>query len=175
VGYLGVGEFKGIENKKIIQLWASLLYRCYGGEISSYIGCFVCSDWHNFQNFARWFKQSNYQEGWHLDKDIVVKGNKTYCPEYCSFVPQEINKLFIKGKSKRGLYPIGVCFLEDRNKFLAKEHNRYLGLYETSEEAFTAYKEYKEKLLKEKAEQYKDLLEPKIYNSLISYKVDIND
>ena len=32
--------------------------------------------------------------GWELDKDILEKGNKTYSPETCCFVPRVINSLY---------------------------------------------------------------------------------
>lgn len=36
-----------------------------------------------------------HMEGWHLDKDILLKGNKVYSPETCAFVPAKINSLLI--------------------------------------------------------------------------------
>ena len=44
-----------------------------------------------------------------IDKDILYKGNKIYCPEKCIFVPFSINSLFTKRQNRRGDYPIGVC------------------------------------------------------------------
>lgn len=46
-----------------------------------------------FSNFAEWFDK-HHVEGWELDKDILVSGNRTYSPETCCFVPHEINVLF---------------------------------------------------------------------------------
>ena len=33
-----------------------------------------------------WFDK-NYIEGWHLDKDLIVKGNKVYSPTTCMLPP----------------------------------------------------------------------------------------
>lgn len=38
-----------------------------------------------------------------LDKDILNKGNKVYCPENCIFVPRRINNLFTKSNRVRGV------------------------------------------------------------------------
>jgi len=42
-------------------------------------------------------------------------------------------------------------------------------------QAFLAYKESKEKLIKTAANKYVGLIETKVYNALIEYEVDIDD
>jgi len=69
-----------------------MFQRCYSQEFHlkepSYIGCIVCEEWHDFQNFARFYDTAPYREdGWHLDKDILHKGNKLYAPDMRVFVP----------------------------------------------------------------------------------------
>lgn len=49
-------------------------------------------------------------EGFALDKDTLVKGNKVYSEDTCCFVPQEINSLMTKANARRGTYIIGVNF-----------------------------------------------------------------
>lgn len=157
-----------------------MLSRCYDKKYQekqpAYIGCYVDNYLLGFQNFAKWFEE-NYNEGFHLDKDILVKGNKVYSPQTCCFVPQEINKLFTKSTKLRGNLPIGVSKLGSR--FVAQVNINgkriHLGCFTTPEEAFQAYKTAKEKQIKEVADKWKDLIDLKVYQAMYNYKVEIND
>jgi uncharacterized iron-regulated protein len=51
----------------------------------------------------------------------------------------------------------------------------YLGNYNTVEEAFNAYKTAKEANILSMAEEYKDRISEKVYESLLNYTVNIND
>jgi hypothetical protein len=51
----------------------------------------------------------------------------------------------------------------------------YLGNYDTPEEAFNVYKKAKEAHILSMAEEYKDKISAEVYNSLLSYTVNIND
>ena len=103
-GYLGVGDFK--PKGKIYETWRSMLRRCYCKKIleknPTYKDVVVCEEWHNFQVFGKWYDDNwkTYMVGWELDKDILEKGNKTYSPETCCFVPRVINSLY-KTNSKK--------------------------------------------------------------------------
>ena len=116
-------------------------------------------------------------DGWDLDKDIILKGNRIYSPETCAFVPNELNLLFTKNKARRGDYPIGV-FL-DSGRFRAvvtmNKVQKYFGSHATPEEAFKASKEAKENYIKEKAEEWKPLIDHRVYNSMYNYQVEITD
>ena len=192
VGYLG-NQTSIDENGKAIKsysVWNSMLMRCYSDKYQkkypTYKGCTVCEEWHNYSNFKEWFDNNYYEiegEQMDLDKDILVKGNKVYSPDTCVFVPQNINTLFIKSNKSRGNLPIGVCFNKDRNKFQAqcsifyngKRQYKYLGLYNTIDDAFNAYKEFKEADIKQVAEEYKDKIPYELYNAMYNYKVEITD
>ena len=50
-----------------------------------------------------------------------------------------------------------------------------LGYFENEMDAHLAYKTAKEEYLKELAEEYKGMLDPKAYNALKNYVVDIDD
>lgn len=185
IGYLGIGEY-GYKDKSYSS-WRRMLQRCYDEKFllkfPTYIGCSVCEDWHNFQNFARWYDENYYiipNKGMELDKDILIKGNKIYSPETCVFVPQDINYLFVKCDRSRGDYPIGVHLHSDKDKFIAQCHNInkkaiYIGKYYTTGEAFEAYKHYKEKLIKDIADMYYGLIPEKLYNAMYTYIVEITD
>lgn len=95
VGYIGVGIHNSHKGTGPYTTWYNMLRRCYSGEYSSYIGCVVCSEWHNFQKFAEWF-YINHIEGYQLDKDIV--GDSTiYSPSTCIFVSAEVNSMAATG------------------------------------------------------------------------------
>ena len=59
-------------------------------------------------------------EGWQLDKDILIKGNKIYSPDTCCFVPSEINNLFVGCNKSRGSLPIGVTFNKRLKRYVAQ-------------------------------------------------------
>ncbi|HSE99915.1 MAG TPA: hypothetical protein VLA48_03380 [Nitrososphaeraceae archaeon] len=185
IGYIGVGTYKAEVGKKVCvnyMVWQGMLRRCYSKKYKdknpTYKDVTVCEEWHNFQNFAAWFEE-NHIEGFHLDKDILVKENKIYSPETCCFVPAEINTLLTKTNSKRGKYPIGVCFSKRGRKFGAsfnKEGKKlHLGFFNTPEEAFQAYKTAKEEYIKEVADKWRKQITEQTYQALINYKVEITD
>ncbi len=192
VGYLGEGTYKAVINRKrtlFYMMWGSMLLRCYDRtsqkNYSSYKDCSVCEEWKNYQNFAKWCEENFYQlENFkmQLDKDILMKNNKMYSPETCIFVPQFINSLFTKTDINRGKYPIGVYEIKNVKilKYGAQCNNGKkkqirLGAFSTPEEAFYAYKEYKENLIKQIADQYKNQIPQKLYDALYRYEVEITD
>ena len=193
IGYLGEGKYKVSENgkpTKVYYTWKSMLERCYDSKFHekrpTYVDCEVYEEWLNFQEYGQWFYDNYYEikgERMHLDKDILVKGNKIYSPDNCIFVPQTINSLFIKRQNARGKSVIGTTFHKGKyqaqcnmiNPKTGKSKNEYLGLYETQEEAFKVYKYYKEKNIKEVADYYKDRIPQKLYDRLYNYEVEIDD
>ena len=169
-----------------------MLQRChdekYHKKQPTYIDCEVSEEWLNYQNFAEWYYNNYYEiegEKMCLDKDILHKGNKIYSSDNCVFVPNNINVLFTKSDKARGKYPIGVTYHKQARKFMAQcnvydfEENKIkrknLGLYDSSQQAFESYKQFKEKNIKEVANYYKDKIPSKLYDSLYNYEVDIND
>lgn len=86
VGYVGSGKYKSTKGCKLLSKcydsWTDMLKRCYSEKSQvkqpTYIGCTVHKDWHNFQVFAEWYFSKEYggKDGYHLDKDILNKGNK---------------------------------------------------------------------------------------------------
>jgi hypothetical protein len=180
IGFLGIGIYSRKSNTKAYKYWLNMLSRCYSKDFHkvrpTYKDCSVHKDWHNFQNFAKWFEQ-NYVEGYHLDKDILIKGNKIYSRNNCVFVPIKINSLLLKCGIKRGDYPIGIS--KHGNMFRAKCQIKgiqtIIGSYKTKEEAFEAYRTAKESEIKRIANIWWDNLSESCYQGLISYKIDIND
>ena len=190
VGYIGVGKCSPSNDKEAYTMWQGILIRSYSEKYlakkPSYEGVTVCDEWHSFQNFAEWcytqkyFKaKDNNGRPYHLDKDILCKGNKLYHPDFCSIVPQFINSLLVTSKGARGNHPIGVSYRKLDKKYEAYYNGSskriHLGLFKTETEAFQAYKTAKEAYIKEVAEKWKGKIDDKVYQALLEWKVEITD
>lgn len=188
VGVTGLEQTRDDNDKMLDSYsgWISMIKRCYS-DISrkdnlSYVDCKVCDEWLYYPNFKKWYHENYYEiygKNMELDKDIISKGNKMYSPDNCVFVPHDINNLFTKVDRARGKYPIGVNFRHKTNKYEAKCRNNgksiALGTYNTEEDAFMVYKQYKELLIKNIAEKYKAKIPAKLYNAMVCYSVEISD
>ena len=161
--------------------WRAMINRCYNDTIHknqpTYIECTVCEEWLNYSNFKKWFETNYYNvdnERMDLDKDILVKDNKVYSPETCIFVPHSINVFFSSSKPKNGRKFAAIY--KQNNKFFVQikyiDKLYYLGNYNTIDEAFKVYKKEKEKIAKEIANKYKNMIPDKLYNILINFKVE---
>jgi len=181
VGYIGEGVYKcytGEDRSPHYKRWMDMLKRCYSEkhqqQYPSYRQVSVCNEWHNFQNFASWFEETYkpHMRGWALDKDIFSRETKTYSPETCCFVPEDINNLFTTKQSRKHSHlPLGVTYSRSGKKYVAQmtkngRTNRF-GSYGNVEEAEERYNVERKLYLKEKAESYKDVLDIKVYNKLI--------
>lgn len=185
IGYLGEGVYRSKINNmqtKVYITWVSMLQRCYSEKSlikhPTYKGCSVSEEWYDFQVFGDWFEE-NYKEGFELDKDILVKGNKIYSPETCRFIPKEINLSIGTKSNKNSILPVGVHLHVKTNKYKAQiyKNNKvyHIGLFNTPEEAFEAYKETKEAYIKELAEKWKPYITHEIYQALINWEIEIVD
>jgi hypothetical protein len=183
IGYTGVGKYK--KEIKNSMYWKNIFQRAYSKEYHekypTYIDCIIADDWHNFQNFAEWFENnynSKIMKSWCLDKDLLIKGNKIYSAETCCFIPNEINVLFTKRQNHRGKYPIGVSRTKS-GKFLTILSKNSIpirvGLFNTPELAFEAYKIAKEAYIKEKADEWKPFIDSRVYKAMYNYKIEITD
>ena len=191
-GYIGVGKYNSSKsNKKVYhcyRIWLTILERCYSDDTNkrqvTYKECDVCDEWLCFQNFAEWYLAHEYECGGEklcIDKDILFHGNKTYSPDKCILTPNRINSLFAKSGAIRGDLPIGVSrYWYDNNRYLASmkignKRSYSIGIFDSIEDAFNAYKIEKERLIKNIAEEYKNIIPQKLYNALYQYEVLITD
>ena len=186
VGYKGNTKTELSMNNISCRYWKNMMKRCYCNKSlktsPTYKDCTVCEEWHCFANFEKWFDENYYEidnETMCLDKDILVKGNKIYSPETCTFVPQRINTLFCKSDSIRGKYQIGVSFDNKQNSFMSymtvDNNFKFLGYYNNEQDAFNTYKKAKEKYIKKIAEQYKEYIPQKLYEAMYKWKVEETD
>ena len=175
----------GVHTKEYT-LWNNMLKRCYSDAFKkkrpTYEGCEVSDNFKSFEYFYEWcHNQIGFDNsGWHLDKDLLVKGNKIYSEDSCIFIPSEINSLLTKREASRGEYLIGVCWHKKDKVFVAqinknKGKQECLGSFKTELEAFNTYKTAKEAFVKEQANKWKGKVDPRAYEALTNYTVDIND
>lgn len=173
---------KGVVLKEY-RIWISMLTRCYDEKYLSkyptYKDCTVSDTFKDFRLFREWFKSQVFIDGYVLDKDLLIKGNKVYSEETCCFVPEVVNLLILNNKSSRGDYPVGVTKVGE-NRFRVRLNKgvgfvKHLGYFYTPEEAFQAYKEAKEAHIKVVAERWKDQIDHRVYNALINWSVSIDD
>ena len=127
------------------------------------------------QTFGDWYEENKYDcvGRLHLDKDILYPGNDTYCPEKCMLVPQYINAMFVNKPNKRGL-PNGIK-LTSNNKYLSQFNGKYIGTYNTLEEAFLVHAIAKENRIKEIANLHKNESPKKVFDALMNYEVKIEN
>jgi|SRR5690554_1497795 len=180
----------------VTSVWKGLLARCNvmtEGEVSkhkrtkrweSYSDVSICDEWLDFQNFAEFYYEDKYRDdGWHLDKDILVKGNRVYAPEFCCFVPPKINTLFtsITGqkKRKREDLPTGVSYFKGYNN--AERYRVRVNSFVTGKPitvyakdvnlAEQRYKELKKEQITLAANMWRDKIDPRVYSAMIHWEV----
>ena len=172
VGCLGLGYYKGSVNRKHTPeyiAWKHMLERCYDEKCQeknpTYKGTMVCSEWHNFQNFAKWYHE-NYPKikgvKFDLDKDLLQENveDKLYSPETCTFLPHNVNA-FLANKNPRNTSGYtGVSWHKPNKKWMAnmnlfgEEKKKTLGRFDTPELASQSY----QKARAEQSEKVKDYL-----------------
>lgn len=165
---------------KSYETWANMVRRCYCEKyhktVKSYMDCEIWEYWKYYSAYKLWY-DNNYIEGYHMDKDILFKGNKIYSPDKCSFVPKEINLLVLKSEKARGKYPIGVCWNNAVKKYVSilsiNGKKKYLGKFDTPKEAFEVYKIAKEAHVKKIAKEYysNGLIAENVYIALLAWEV----
>lgn len=203
VGYVGEGRFVPRSYKKLSQgeeyapdmaysYWMRMITRCYSEKEQSkpscraYIGCTVSKEWHNFQNFAEWCVANQYcgkldHKGnlWHLDKDILMEGNRVYQPECCTFVPNVINSFFITTEIGNTGY-LGVNYIKPATKgskdgYIARcgdseGERKYLGYYDTPKLAYQSYREAKMEAAKELADKLEGKVDDRVITALRNFE-----
>lgn len=160
--------------------WKRMLERCYSdkwhNKYPTYIRCYVCEEWKVFSNFEVWFK-AHFHEGYDLDKDILVQGNKMYSPSTCCFIPHRINSLLGNCAASRGEYKVGVYWKKRAGKFVAQmqQNGKYktLGYFDSEEDAYNAYKSAKREEIKRVANEYysNNAISAEIRDALLRYVI----
>ena len=161
-------------------LWSDINKRCNNSSGKNPTYKEVVNNFLDFQDFANW---ANSQYGylnkdlggrsWVLDKDILLENCKMYSPETCLFVPRSINAIFVSNKRRKKKYELlGVS--EDHSKIRAncryhdgtKSVNKFLGYFDTAEEAHRAWQKAKSGAILKAAKDVTD--HRKLYHALVA-------
>lgn len=163
--------------------WQGMLMRCYCAKRlekkPTYAGCRVSEEWMSFVNFREWWV-AHHTDGWSLDKDLIVPGNREYSSETCVFVPQSINAFLVDSGAARGAWPIGVSYHTPTGRLQArcKEDGRQvqLGIFDDAESAHLAWRNRKLMIL-ERLRHEMDSIDERIYvnakSKILSYAADM--
>ena len=175
-----IASVNKVINKEYV-LWQTMLCRLANNKrYPTYSDCGISDNFKSYSYFYDWCQnQVGFNsDGFDMDKDILIKGNKIYSEDTCMFVPHEINRCFIRTGNK-GRYPIGVTFNKMNNKFIAflsKNHVKtHIGCFDNEANAFYAYKTEKEDYIKSLAIMFVGQIDERIYNVLMNYVVEIDD
>jgi len=144
--------------------WIGMMSRCYDennpGDMS-YADKTVCDEWHKFQVFAEWCQHQEgfRQEGWSLDKDLLIAGAKVYSPETCCFLPKSINSQLAKYSDET----VGKCWLKPDGKYQVNYYkpakgSRTCTTFESYDEACHFYDRTRFTQLREVLPKYRDQL-----------------
>ncbi len=165
-------------DKSIRIIWQSIKERLENRQ--AYLDCTISGNFQNFEFFLGWYRnQSGSNLGWEIDKDLLIRGNRQYGENTCILLPKEINMALSSQKSSRGDLPRGVTYDKNSGKYSTKcsmgnNKQKYLGRFDCPIDAFNAYKKFKELLLKSLAFKYKKWLDPRAYDTLMSYEITID-
>lgn len=153
----------------IYDTWKQMLRRVYSDKLHekfpTYSNVKVCDEWLKLSNFYSWMSSIDWKDyngkKMQLDKDFILRGNKLYCPEYCAFIPHQVNSfvklkpLFAKdlplGVVEKPLSGGGVTY-EAACKDPFKRYRRYLGYFSTPKEAHETWRKTKHSYACELAE-----------------------
>lgn len=134
------------------EAWHGMLKRCFHlkfhEKFPTYSGCSVSRQWESFMDFRSWWINS-HQDGWRMDKDLLIAGNKHYSKETAIYVPEWLNNFTLGSKKTRGSQPVGVMLHKPTGRFLANccdpisGKREFLGSHGSPEEAHQAWKNKK--------------------------------
>lgn len=140
-----------VNNKRVTcpyyRVWVNILVRVFDQKLHAvrptYRECSITDEWLLFSNFRKWMEKQDWHEK-ELDKDLLIPGNREYKPDACIFIPSEINSLLLDSNASRGAYSQGVSYIKRMKKFRAGTsmggENKFLGHFNTVEEAESVYK-----------------------------------
>ena len=162
--------------RKEYQLWSSMLNRCYNpymlNEKTAYIDCHVDEFFHSYTNFYDWCQDQvgfDFQH-YHIDKDLLSNNGKIYSPETCLFLPRQINiaiKPHAEGVDAPSAPKTKIFHITITRHGITKS----LGWFKTRKGSYAAYILAKKEYLKELASLYRNCIDKRAYDALISFDI----
>lgn len=137
------------KNCLVQKKWKTMLRRCYAPSYQASNPLeekrTVCEEWLTFSKYESWLFSQDF-----VDKVLTIKlinsDNTVYDPDNAIFVSAQINALILPSKKRVGLLPTGVK-QSGKGRFVAeyKTSNfyKYIGIFDTQDQASTAYKNAK--------------------------------
>ena len=181
-GYIGVGEYLPYMNGKAsteYRSWKSILHCCYDPNHEDYPyygeeGYTICNEWLDFQTYAQWYKDNHYnlKNQQVILSSKIMNEDKVVSPTNSFFIPRSLSQLLrMHGVTCcHGKYQVNLRY----TTVDGVAHNDYLGFYGL-DNAKLVYKENKERVVRELAEQYKDYIPTKLYDYMKNFVLDIKD
>jgi len=188
VGIYEKGQYlskAGKKHTKEYALWRSMLVRCYSKyyqeKYSTYEGCYVSENFKNFQFFAEWCnKQVGFGlKDYHLDKDLLSGSGKSYSEDTCVFIPLKLNLILLTKPALMKELPVGVAYCDKANKYFSRctfdGKCKFLGYSDTVEEAVAQYQKAKQKYVRETVEQYKNVIDMRVYKFFADFEISVDN
>lgn len=134
------------------------------GRGKSYGDVIVSDEFMGAQQFCDWaVQQDGWGKGYHLEKDLLFKGNRVYSPSTCCFVPAAINHGIIVRSTKS---IVTECKDGWQVQFQKNNFKIFLGVYSTEAEGILAYEKYCESYAHKLAEIYKNKISESAFEKL---------
>tara|TARA_B100001989_G_scaffold177700_1_gene128644 strand:+ start:198 stop:866 length:669 start_codon:yes stop_codon:yes gene_type:complete len=89
-------------------------------EFPNYKDCTLDPRWHTYSVFKEWVESFDDWENKHIDKDLLVEGNKHYGPDTCLMVRGIVNAAYKKFVPQKNGLPTGI----DYNPYYLKQKSK---------------------------------------------------
>ena len=121
------GKTQPLWHKKVYRMWHLMWERVYGYE--NYFGSLIYPKFKYLSEYVKWIEsQPRFEEFcstchkimWVIDKDMKVKGNRNYYPEYMTLTTQRENIYEVSTRNKSRFIQRYIVGLADNSILLFK-------------------------------------------------------
>jgi len=170
IAYFGSGDYSS--KHASYTTWNDMIARCYSTNNLNKNRCYkdvtVCTQWLNFQEFAKWYDTKYKEDGWQLDKDLLSDpNNKVYSPTTCVLIPKVLNSFLINSTDEYA----GIDFNKQTRKWRARISTKdkgyiCLGYFKNKQVATLAYKLARQKEARKWQEEMLNVLPNKAVKNI---------